>query len=35
MQDWCYGSYNHERLHSATGMMSLYENTAAPTRETA
>jgi hypothetical protein len=35
--DWCYGFYNHDRRHSAAGMMSPinYENTAAPTREAA
>jgi transposase InsO family protein len=35
--DWCYGFYNHERRHSAAGMMSPvnYENTAAPDREAA
>lgn len=35
--DWCYGFYNHERRHSAAGMMSpiTYENTAAPDREAA
>lgn len=35
--DWCYGFYNHDRRHSAAGMMSPvnYENTAAPNREAA
>lgn len=35
--DWCYGFYNHDRRHSAAGMMSPinYENTAAPTWEAA
>lgn len=35
--DWCYGFYNHDRRHSAAGMMSPinYQNTAAPTREAA
>jgi putative transposase len=35
--DWCYGFYNHDRRHSAAGMMSPvnYENTAAPDREAA
>ena len=35
--DWCYGFYNHQRRHSAAGMMSPinYENTAAPDREAA
>lgn len=35
--DWCYGFYNHQRRHSAAGMMSpiTYENTAAPDREAA
>lgn len=35
--DWCYGFYNHDRRHSAAGMMSpiSYENIAAPTREAA
>jgi transposase InsO family protein len=35
--DWCYGFYNHDRRHTAAGMMSPinYENTAAPTREAA
>jgi putative transposase len=35
--DWCYGFYNHQRRHSAAGMMSPinYENTAAPNREAA
>ena len=35
--DWCYGFYNHDRRHSAAGMMSPinYENTATPTREAA
>ena len=35
--DWCYGFYNHDRRHSAAGMMSPinYENTAAPNREVA
>lgn len=35
--DWCYGFYNHQRRHSAAGMMSPinYENTAAPNRTAA
>jgi transposase InsO family protein len=35
--DWCYGFYNHQRRHSAAGMMSPinYENTAVPAREAA
>ena len=35
--DWCYGFYNHDRRHSAAGMMSpvSYENTAALDREAA
>jgi transposase InsO family protein len=35
--DWCYGFYNHDRRHTAAGMMSPinYENTAAPDREAA
>jgi putative transposase len=35
--DWCYGFYNHDRRHSAIGMVSpiTYENTAAPDREAA
>lgn len=35
--DWCYGFYNHQRRHSAAGMMSPinYENTAAPDRDAA
>jgi len=35
--DWCYGFYNHDRRHSAAGMMSPvnYENTTAPDREAA
>lgn len=35
--DWCYGFYNHDRRHSAAGMMSPinYENTAAPDQEAA
>jgi putative transposase len=35
--EWCYGFYNHQRRHSAAGMMSPinYENTAALNREAA
>ena len=35
--DWCYGFYNHDRRHTSAAMMSPinYENTTAPTRESA
>ena len=35
--EWCYGFYNHQRRHSAIGMMSPvdYENTAVTEPEAA
>ena len=35
--DWCYGFYNHDRRHSAIGLVSPinYEESAAPARDAA